>query len=196
MSDMDKMQIYSRIKDKFSKIPNNKRTQYLIIIVMIAVILAIYFSTFKADDTQKPEATVSDAIVKSETAGADLNGQLENILSSIEGAGTVRVMVTYESGSELVPATSENTETTTTSDESDGSERTSETVKKQTDIVTVQDSSDSSALVLKEIMPEVKGVIVIAEGAGDIGVKMDLLRAVQTLLNISADKVDVFEMQS
>ena len=193
---MDKMQIYSRIKDKFSKIPNNKRTQYLIIIVMIAVILAIYFSTFKADDTQKPEATVSDAIVKSETAGADLNGQLENILSSIEGAGTVRVMVTYESGSELVPATSENTETTTTSDESDGSERTSETVKKQTDIVTVQDSSDSSALVLKEIMPEVKGVIVIAEGAGDIGVKMDLLRAVQTLLNISADKVDVFEMQS
>ena len=196
MSDMDKIQIYNRIKEKLNKIPGNKRTQYLIIIVMIAVILAIYFSTFTTDDTAKPEATVSDAIVKSETAQLDLNGQMENILSSIEGAGAVRVMITYESGTEIVPATSENTETTTTNDESDGSSKTSETVRKETDIVTVQDQSDSSALVLKEKMPEVKGVLVIAEGAGDIGVKMDLLRAVQTLLNISADKVDVFEMQS
>lgn len=101
----------------------------------------------------------------------DLNGQMENILSSIEGAGAVRVMITYESGTEIVPATSENTETTTTNDESDGSSKTSETVRKETDIVTVQDQSDSSALVLKEKMPEVKGVLVIAqEGAGDIGV--------------------------
>ena len=196
MSDMDKLQIYSRIKEKLNKIPGNKRTQYLIIIVMIAVILAIYFSTFTTDDTAKPEATVSDAIVKSETAQMDLNGQMENILSSIDGAGAVRVMITYESGTEIVPATSENTETTTTNDESDGTTKTSETERKQTDIVTVQDQSNSTALVLKEKMPEVKGVLVIAEGAGDIGVKMDLLRAVQTLLNISADKVDVFEMQS
>ncbi len=193
---MDKMQVYSRIKEKLNKIPNNKRTQYLIIIVMIAVILAIYFSTFTTDDAAKPDATVSSAIEKSESAELDLNGQLENILSSIEGAGAVRVMITYESGTEIVPATSENTETTTTNDESDGSTKTSETVRKQTDIVTVQDQSESSALVLKEKMPEVKGVIVIAKGAGDIGVKMNLLKAVQTLLNISADKVDVFEMQS
>lgn len=196
MSDMDKLQIYSRIKEKLNKIPGNKRTQYLIIIVMIAVILAIYFSTFTTDDTAKPEATVSDAIIKSETAQLDLNGQMENILSSIDGAGAVRVMITYESGTEIVPATSENTETTTTNDESDGTTKISETERKQTDIVTVQDQSNSTALVLKEKMPEVKGVLVIAEGAGDIGVKMDLLRAVQTLLNISADKVDVFEMQS
>jgi stage III sporulation protein AG len=193
---MDKIQVYSKIKEKLNKIPNNKRTQYLIIIVMIAVILAIYFSTFTTDDTAKPDATVSSAIEKSESAELDLNGQLENILSSIEGAGAVRVMITYESGTEIVPATSENTETTTTNDESDGSTKTSETVRKQTDIVTVQDQSESSALVLKEKMPEVKGVIVIAKGAGDIGVKMNLLKAVQTLLNISADKVDVFEMQS
>jgi hypothetical protein len=50
--------------------------------------------------------------------------------------------------------------------------------------------------VLKEKTPEIKGVIVTAEGAGDISVRMNILKAVETLLNIPADKVDVFKMQS
>lgn len=196
MNEMDKSQVYSRLREKFLKIPRNKRTQYLVVTAMIAVILAIYFSTFAPEDNAQPEATVSQAIEEYEDTGAALDRQMESILSDIEGAGAVRVMIAYESGSEIVPATSENTETTTTSDEGDGVSKTSETVRKQTDVVTVQDQSQSSALVLKEKMPEVKGIIVIAEGAGDIGVKLNLMRAVQTLLNISADKVDVFEMQS
>ena len=50
-------------------------------------------------------------------ADGDLSGQMEDILSSIQGAGTVKVMITYASGSEIVPATSENTETTTTTEQ-------------------------------------------------------------------------------
>ncbi len=196
MNEMDKSQVYSRFAEKFTKIPRNKRTQYLVVIAMIAVILAIYFSTFAPEDGAQPEATVSQAIEEYDETVASLDRRMESILSDIEGAGVVRVMITYESGTEIVPATSENTETTTTSGETDGNSSSSETVHKQTDVVTVQDQSQSSALILKEKMPEVKGVLVIAEGAGDIGVKLNLMKAVQTLLNISADKVDVFEMQS
>lgn len=196
MNEMDKSQVYSRLKEKLGRIPRNKRTQYLVVIAMIAAILAIYFSTFAESDNVRPEATVSQAIEEYGSTASSLDGRMESILSDIEGAGAVRVMIAYESGAEIVPATSENTETTTTNDDGDGSSKTSETVRKQTDVVTVQDQSETSALVLKEKMPEVKGVIVIAEGAGDIGVKLNLLKAVETLLNISADKVDVFEMQS
>ena len=195
---MDKIPVYNRLKEKLDKIPHNKRTQYLVIVVMIAVILAIYFSTFTTNDTAKPQATVSDAIEKNDTAAADsdLSRQMQDILSTIQGAGATRVMITYETGGEIVPATSENSETTTTNSNQNGNDQTSESVKKQTSVVTVQNQSNSSALVLKEKMPEVKGVIVISEGAGDIRVKMNILKAVETLLNISADKVDVFEMQS
>lgn len=194
---MDKDGIYKGLKDKLGKIPSGKRTQYLVIVVMIAVILAIYFSTFTPGSSAQPQSTVNQAIEKTEntSAGTDLNLQVASILSAIQGAGEVRVMITYESGSEIVPATSENTETTTTQNSQNGSSQTSETVKKQSDVVTVQNQSNSSALVLKEKTPEIKGIIVIAQGAGDIGVKMNILKAVETLLNVSADKVDVFKMQ-
>ncbi len=44
--------------------------------------------------------------------------------------------------------------------------------------------------------PEIKGVIVIAEGARDVRVKLDLIRAVQTALGISPQQVEVFEMET
>jgi stage III sporulation protein AG len=39
-------------------------------------------------------------------------------------------------------------------------------------------------------------VIVVAEGADDIGVKLNLLRAVETVLNVSPDRVDVYKMNN
>lgn len=38
-------------------------------------------------------------------------------------------------------------------------------------------------------------VIVVAEGAGDVAVRLRLARAVQTLLRLDADAVEVFEMR-
>ena len=39
-----------------------------------------------------------------------------------------------------------------------------------------------------------RGVIIVAEGAGDIGVRLQLLEAVQTFLDVSAEKVEVLKM--
>ena len=47
---------------------------------------------------------------------------------------------------------------------------------------------------MKENQPEVRGVIVVAQGAEDISVRMNLLNAVTTLLNVSADKVEILKM--
>ena len=38
------------------------------------------------------------------------------------------------------------------------------------------------------------GVVVVAEGAGDLRVRLEISRAVQTLLRLSADAVEVFSM--
>lgn len=39
------------------------------------------------------------------------------------------------------------------------------------------------------------GAVVVAQGAGDIGVRLRLARAVQTLLGVPQDAVEVFVMQ-
>lgn len=45
---------------------------------------------------------------------------------------------------------------------------------------------------LREIKPQVRGVIVVAEGAEDIEVKMRLYDAVKTVLQVSGDRVQVY----
>lgn len=42
---------------------------------------------------------------------------------------------------------------------------------------------------------EIVGVLVVAKGAGNVVVKLELIRAVQTATGISADKIEVFEMK-
>ena len=56
--------------------------------------------------------------------------------------------------------------------------------------------SDTTTINSQTTRPEVIGVVIVAENAGDIEVQMDLIRAAQTALGISADRVEVFDMDS
>ena len=129
----------------------------------------------------------------------DIKGQenrLKQILSSIKGAGRVDVMITYKTGKELIPAmnTVESVIETEEKDSSGGIRKVS-----QTDInsqpVSMNTSDGTQPLITREIHPEVLGVIVIAEGAEDIHVRMELQKAVQTVLGVSANQVEIFVME-
>ncbi len=39
------------------------------------------------------------------------------------------------------------------------------------------------------------GAVIVAQGAGDVGVRLNLLRAAETLLGLSASQVEVFPME-
>jgi stage III sporulation protein AG len=189
----DKKQAGSIIS-RFAKLSIKKKIQYVAILLVIVVILAIYFTSFGRSET--PEETSS---VQTQTQTADTNSveaRLMDTLSRIDGAGRVEVMITYESSAEIVPAISVDTQTSTTTDESENGSSTTTSENTQSEIVTVSGSSGNNALVLRENCPEVKGVLVIAEGADDIGVKLDLLNAVQTILSVGPDKVDVYKMNN
>ena len=60
---------------------------------------------------------------------------------------------------------------------------------------TYSDSEGSKPIILKEVEPEIKGVIIIAQGAEDVRVKMELMRAVQVALGIKPSQVEVFPME-
>ncbi|MFA5675190.1 MAG: hypothetical protein WDA65_01595 [Christensenellales bacterium] len=178
---------------RFKRLDVKKKIQYLIIILIVIVILAIYFASAgeaqpKAEPLDKPQAvTIS--------GDNDVEHKLKCILSRIEGAGEVEVMITYETGTEIVPAISVDTQTTTKTDTRDGGASTTDTQNTQSEIVTIGGSGGSSALVIKEKSPIVKGVIVVAQGADDIAVKLNLLKAVQTILNVGPHQVDVYKMK-
>ena len=68
-----------------------------------------------------------------------------------------------------------------------GGVRVTTEIDEQTEYVLVQ--SRNEPLVLKEKAPEIKGVLVVVEGANDVELKIQLSRAVQSLFDLPAHKI-------
>ena len=48
-------------------------------------------------------------------------------------------------------------------------------------------------IIVKEVYHKVKGVVVVADGGGDLTVRENLLRAVEVLLDVPVHKIQVYE---
>ncbi|MGI6705472.1 MAG: stage III sporulation protein AG [Clostridia bacterium] len=185
-------------KTIIEKLKSSKNIEILIALVIIAIIISLYTSTFDKSVEASKEQSITTNAVLAEKEGSiqdPIEVKLTKILKSIEGAGEVEVMITYESGPEVVPAMdTEKNDTNTQENDSNNGKRITQTTNESRRPVTIQQNSGTEPLILMEKMPEVRGVIVIAEGAKNIRVKMDLLRAVETVLRVPPNRVEVFAM--
>jgi len=134
-----------------------------------------------------PQITNSESDVKFR-----LTADLESILSQIEGAGTVKVSITLSSGGVKTYANNIRKESRETEEvDSKGVN------KKINEESIVQDLavSSGSPLLIEEKIPEILGVLVVADGAKIPAVKEKLTNATVTLLNISPHKVRVMSRE-
>lgn len=138
---------------------------------------------------QKKEFGSAPSSVQVQQSGEQLSleERLAGTLSCIEGAGRVEVLISYESGEEIVPALSVDVEENQTG----GAGSTSRSEQP----VTVSSDGGEEPLVLLRRAAQVRGAIVVAEGASDVGVRMDLQRAAQAVLDIPASRIEVFSMK-
>ena len=56
----------------------------------------------------------------------------------------------------------------------------------------VEENGTSKPVILMELAPEIEGVIVVAGGADDVNVKLNIYKLLQAILSISSDKIQVF----
>lgn len=112
---------------------------------------------------------------------------LEKLLSDIEGAGKVRVMLTVDTCYENVYAKSYDTK-------GEKTEKGSENELSEEYIIVKKGSNNEECLVIKVYEPTVKGVAVIAEGADSVKVKTAITDTVCALFNISTAQVSVEKM--
>nr|WP_284698148.1 stage III sporulation protein AG [Thermoanaerobacterium thermosaccharolyticum] len=184
----------NKLKQKILK-ADNKTIQDLMVIFIIGLIILIGASIFL-----KPKPTNKDSdkqmVVKQVTNddyASQLELELKNILSKIHGAGNVDVLVTLDSDEEVVAATDTvQSETTTNEKDSNGGTRTTIQSETNNKIVTSQTTSgENQPMILKKVMPEIRGVVVVADGAKDSNVQYELMTSVETALGIPAYKVKV-----
>lgn len=117
---------------------------------------------------------------------ADIERRLSELLSKVEGAGKVSVMVYADTGGEQVPAYN-NEQDTRNEERADGK---SSEISENRQLVL---SGNEEPVILKVIIPQIQGVVVVAEGADDILIKAQLNNAVCTLLGIPEHRVQILK---
>lgn len=115
-----------------------------------------------------------------------LEARLCAILSSMEGVGKCRVMLTLESGETAVYAT---TQRTTRSDTN--GQQTSTQTSFENEYVLVDGADGRQALVEQTGLPQVRGVVILCEGGQDISCVKRVTEAAQVVLGISSSRVCV-----
>ncbi|KPU28086.1 hypothetical protein TR13x_01735 [Caloranaerobacter sp. TR13] len=192
------MKILDLLKEKFDN--NNFITTLMIIIILGAIILIATSSLVEKTNKENTPDTIlyeesnisknSSEII--EDYANTIEKKLEDILSKIKGVGEVKVMVTLEDTAERIPAiNTAKTEEKTSEKDSKGGIR--EVFKQDySEQVVINGNNNDALVIIKEVKPKVKGVIVVAEGADDLYIKEKLYNAVKTVLGISGNKVEVF----
>lgn len=176
---------------QFKNAGTNKKIQYLAIILIIVIVLAIYFSTLNSSNNDEIISEVDTVKSENISNNDDICKKLENTLSKIQGVGEVDVLITYESEAEIVPAIVKDTQKTSSNE----NESVSSTQSEQTEVVTVNSNGNENVVILTKKLPKVRGVIVVAQGAENVTTRINIQSAVKTILNIDVAQVEVFDMK-
>lgn len=183
--------IFINLKDKFLN-PNcrRKNIENLVIFLVGVVIVIITGSYIFSNDEVE---VVSNDMVTNVFDADTFENKLAKILSEIDGAGDVKVMVSYQTGVETVPLLDTKDSNTITEESDLDSARRTEQNSIETSIIFNQEKSGNKVpYISKTIMPIVEGVIVTCDGGGDEIVRANVIKAVTVITGVTANKVQVF----
>ena len=103
-------------------------------------------------------------------------------------------MITLVSSSELVLQVDER-KTADESGETDSDGRVKNSSQSEYTKETVLTGNADGPYVIKEINPQVSGVLILAQGAGSAAVKNEICEAVEALFNLPIHKIKVLEAE-
>ena len=145
-----------------------------------AVMLAgILLMALPQVDSEKPSVQTVE-----EEKTVSLEQQLESILTAMEGAGCVRVLLTEAEGEEQYFQTDQEERQS-----GDSQDRQRETV-----IINAQDRSQQG-LVRRTDPPVYRGAVVLCQGADSARVRLAVVEAVSTATGLRSDKISVLKMK-
>lgn len=181
--------------EKNKKINNfllkDKSRKIIIFAGILGIVLIFFSGLFKPSGTKKTKQSTQNSSTKEYVF--QLENSLKEMVSSIKGAGSTKVMVTLENSEETVYATEEKKNKEATEDKTDGQlskKRESDDCEKR--YITMKDADGTErALSVTQIQPTVKGVVVVCDGGDIPEVQQRITEAIKTALNITSKRVYV-----
>jgi len=190
--------------------PGHKKFWLLVGAVLLGITLMLWGGSGSGDTAAERNQTPADAQLSGRestyfpSTGSmmtaeerEIAAELQRMLEQIAGAGRVEVTVQLATSTHSDFAVNSDTgvKTTVEEDQNGGTREITENTGTSTVVITGEGQGLEKPVVSREIAPEVAGVLVVAEGAGEPAVKAGLFRAVQVALGIQPHKIVVMNMK-
>ena len=147
-----------------------KKYRYVILVLLVGIALMLIPENEEQEITTVQTETVNDSQA--------LETRLEDVLSQINGAGQVRVVLTTISQEEMIYQTDQDGE------------------GKRVTTVTVSDGQrNETGLVRQVISPKYRGAVVVCQGADDPVVRLAIVEAVSNATGLGSDRISVLKMK-
>jgi len=153
-----------------------KKYRYVALIILLGILFMLF--PFGSDSQPEPAPEAE------EETKQDMQEALALILSKIEGAGRVEVLLTQLTGEEIIYQT--DSDDSVSVDSSDTNQKT----------VIISNSDREEQPVVRQILsPTYLGAVIVCQGGDSPTVKLAIVEAVSNATGLSADKITVLKMK-
>lgn len=175
-----------------------KKEQLLICALIAGLLLIVAIPTKKQTDSSKEQLQASVEAENMGSAGIrqQLETQLADALSQMEGVGKVQVVLTLESSTKKEVEKDVPASQSSQSESGDGRNLTSDSgSSEETTVYEKKSDGSQTPYVVSETMPEVRGVLVVAQGADNPQVVKQISEGIMALFRVEAHKIKVVKMK-
>ncbi|RGF60121.1 stage III sporulation protein AG [Roseburia sp. AF22-2LB] len=188
-----------KMQDFMQKIKEKKlkRSDWMILVLAGILILIIALPTDTKEKKQAEEAkeNISKENNTMEASKDEIERKLEDILEKIDGAGDVKVMITYQdSGTQVVEKDKNTSENSLEESDSTGGVRSTKEQQLQESTVYEEADAGNTPFVSKELLPKVEGILIVASGGDNQKVKQNISEAVLALFQVEAHRIKIVKM--
>lgn len=186
------LKVPKKLKDFLKKLFTKERLPIVLLVGVLLVVISI-----PVNNSGKNQNTETEYIneMSHNDYVTDIEKRLEDILKNTSGVGKNKVMITVRNtGKEVIYSQTDVDSLFTTETDSDGTRVTEEMSQKESVIYT-EENGVSKPYIQDEEMPEIVGVLIIAQGAGEASVVREITQAASVLLGIPVNKIKVMKME-
>lgn len=177
-----------------------KKEQWIVYLLLGALLVVIAIPVKKKDSKKSTDTGISAENI---TPAAAVNSQeeemerrLEEALARVEGVGEVEVLLSLESTNQkVVEKDIPYAKSSQSSSNSDGSTSSSATSTEESTVYQKNSDGSETPYVIRETYPEVRGVLVVAQGGDNPIVVQQIQEAVMALFRVEAHKIKVMKMK-
>ncbi len=141
--------------------------------------------TGTSQQTQQKKIQEKDAYITA------LENKLEQTIEGMEGAGKVDVMITLKDNGEKILDKNQPYESEEETNTEKNKESKKNRIQNNQETVLVETEGNTEPIIVRELYPDIEGVVVVCEGGDNSALTVKIKEAVQALFSIDAHKIVV-----